>query len=123
MAVKKIKTFRGSGYAVAPHHVTWENACLHHHHLKSDDLHALKHARGDANGRNSAKRVIGSAFYANADRNEAESTSLLGLRRRVRRWKQRLRAISGVVEAEADAWSWFRTNFPVEDEPGNDLPR
>ncbi|MGL4238185.1 glycosyltransferase family 2 protein [Tabrizicola sp.] len=114
MPVEKIKMRRGSGYAVGPHQVTWANACLHHHHVKSDDLHRMKHARGDANGRNNAKRRIGSEFHAYADRNEAVSTSMLGLRRRVRRWEARLRAIPGVIEAEAAAWSWFRARFPVE---------
>ncbi len=110
-----LKTRRGSGYTVGPHQVTWANACLHHHHVKSDDLHQLKHARGDANGRNNAKRRIGSAFYAYANRNEAESTSLLGLRRRVRRMEARLRAVPGVIEAEAEAWAWFRAAFPQVD--------
>ena len=112
MPVDKLRTRAGSGYAVGPHQVTWENASLHHHHVKSDDLHLLKHARGDANGRSNAKRALGSAFYQHANRNEAESTSLLGLRRRVRRWEARLRAIPGVAEAEAEAWAWFRTHFP-----------
>lgn len=114
MPVEKLKSISGSGYAVGNHQVTWQNACLHHHHVKSDDLHRLKHARGDANGRSNAKRVIGSAFYRSADRNEATSTSLLGLRRRVRRWEQRLRSVPGVIEAESAAWSWFRTKFPAE---------
>jgi Glycosyl transferase family 2 len=114
MPVAKLLSHSGSGYAVAQHQVTWLNACLHHHHVKSDDLHILKHARGDANGRNNAKRLIGSDVYIRANRNEAESKSLVSLRRRIRRWEQRLRAVPGVVEAEAAAWSWFRAQFPVE---------
>lgn len=113
MPVAKLLTRAGSGYAAGPEHVTWANACLHHHHVKSDDLHLLKHARGDANGRNNAKRAIGSAYYDHANRNEAESTSLVGLRRRVRRWEARLRAVPGVIEAEAGAWDWFRARFPA----------
>lgn len=117
MPVEKLRTRAGSGYAVGAHQLTWDNACLHHHHVKSDDLHLLKHARGDANGRSNAKRILGGAFYQHANRNEAESTSLLGLRRRVRRWEARLRAVPGVAELEAGAWAWFRENFPVETEP------
>jgi hypothetical protein len=104
---------RGSGYAVAPHQVSWENASLHHHHVKSDDLHRMKHARGDANGRGNAKRRIGSAFYQYANRNDAVCTSLVELRPRVRIWEERLRSIPGVVEAEAAAWAWFRSRFPA----------
>lgn len=113
LPVEKLKTRTGSGYAVGPHQVTWANACLHHHHVKSDDLHKLKHARGDATGRNTYKRRIGSSFYNHANRNEAEPTSLLGLRRRVRRMEARLRAIPGVLEAEAADWAWFRAQFPA----------
>ena len=122
MPVAKLRTRTGSGYVVSAEQVTWKNACLHHHHVKSDDLHLLKHARGDANGRSNAKRLLGSAIYQQANRNEAESTSLLGLRRRVRRWETRLRAIPGVLEAEAAAWVWFRANFAA-DAAQQDQPR
>lgn len=118
MPVEKLKTLVGSGYAVGHHQLTWDNALIHHHHVKSDDLHLLKYARGDANGRNNAKRLIGSDFYKDADRNEAMSISLLGLRRRDRRWEERLRAVPGVVDAEEEAWRWFRSNFQTEMERG-----
>ena len=114
MPVKTLLSKLGSGYAVGPEQVTWENACLHHHHVKSDDLHLMKHARGDANGRKNSKRVIGSDFYHYADRNDVHSKSLVRLRPRVQRWEARLRAIAGVVEAEAAAWSWFRAHFHGE---------
>jgi hypothetical protein len=111
MPVEKLKVRAGSGYAVEAHHLTWKHALIHHHHVKSNDLHAMKHARGDANGRTNSKRLIGSEFYKQADRNETTSTSLLGLRRRVRRWEERLRSVPGVVEAEAAAWDWFRATY------------
>lgn len=111
MPIKTLLSKLGSGYAVGPEQVTWENACLHHHHVKSDDLHLMKHARGDANGRKNTKRVIGSDFYNYADRNDVHSKSLVRLRPRVQRWETRLRAIPGVAEAEAAAWGWFRAHF------------
>lgn len=114
MPIKTLLSKLGSGYAVGPEQVTWENAYLHHHHVKSDDLHLMKHARGDANGRKNTKRVIGSDFYNYADRNDVHSKSLVRLRPKVRRWEARLRAIPGVVEAEAAAWSWFRAHFQGE---------
>ena len=111
MPIKTLLSKAGSGYAASPEQVTWNNACLHHHHVKSDDLHLMKHARGDANGRKNAKRVIGSDFYRYADRNEVHSKSLVRLRPKVQRAEARLRAIAGVVAAEARAWDWFATNF------------
>lgn len=114
MPVKTLLSKLGSGYAVGPDQVTWDNACLHHHHVKSDDLHVMKHARGDANGRKNSKRVIGSDFYNYADRNDVHSKSLVRLRPRVKRWEARLRAIPGVAEAEAAAWGWFRAHFQAD---------
>lgn len=114
MPLKTLLSKLGSGYAVGPEQVTWDNACLHHHHVKSDDLHLMKHARGDANGRKNTKRVIGSDFYHYADRNDVHSKSLVRLRPRVQRWETRLRAIPGVPEAEAAAWGWFRAHFQGE---------
>lgn len=67
---------RGSGYAASAEQCTWANACLHHHHVKSDDLHRLKHARVDANGRNNKRRRIGSGFYRQVNLNEMEDTSI-----------------------------------------------
>jgi hypothetical protein len=104
----------GSGYRVSSHQHSWENACLHHHHVKSDDLQRLKHARGDANGRNNAKRKIGSAYYQYANRNEGSSTSLVALRPCVRPWEERLRSVPGVADIEAAAWSWFRSRYPAQ---------
>ena len=114
MPIKTLLSKRGSNYAVGPDQVTWENGCLHHHHVKSDDLHLMKHARGDANGRGNIKRVIGSDFYRYADRNDVQLNSLVQLRPRVRRREARLRAIAGVVEAEAAAWAWFQAHFHGE---------
>ncbi len=126
MPIKTLLSKLGSGYAVAPDQLTWDNACLHHHHVKSDDLHVMKHARGDANGRKNAKRVIGSDFYRYADRNDVHSKSLVRFRPKVQRREEKLRAIPGVVEAEARAWDWFRAHFQAV-EPGrqgqvHDLP-
>lgn len=102
---------RGSGYAVGPEHLTWANARLHHHHVKSDDLHLMKHARGDANGRNNAKRLIGSDYYRAANRNEARDHSLLRFRPTVQRVEAQLRAVPGVVDAEVQALAWFRAQW------------
>ncbi len=99
---------RGSGYPVTSAHCTWDNACLHHHHVKSDDLHRAKHARGDANGRNNGKREIGSPHYLASDRNEGTDASIQQLRPRARRIEAGLRAIPGLAETEARALDQFR---------------
>ena len=111
MPLGPILTRTGSGYPAGPEHLTWENALLHHHHVKSNDLHAMKHARGDANGRRNGKRKIGSEFYRYADRNDVVCNDLVELRPRVRDWEERLRSMPGVVEAEDGAWVWFRARF------------
>ena len=107
MPVENVMSRHRSGYPVKGVHCTWDNAVIHHHHVKSDDLHRLKHARGDANGANNAKREIGSPEYHAANRNEAEDLSLVAFRPRVRLIEAELRALPGVAEAEAEAWEWF----------------
>lgn len=119
MPVDKLFSLRGSDYEVAPHHLTWENACLHHHHVRSDDLHRMKRARGDANGRRNGKRKIGSAFYHASNRNDVESLSLVELRPQVRIWESRLRAIPGVAEIETSAWEWFRIRYQSAESEGS----
>lgn len=114
MPITTLLAMAGSGYHAKPAQVTWDNACLHHHHVKSDDLHVMKHARGDANGRKNSKRVIGSEFYLYADRNEVHSKSLVRLRPKVRRWEARLRTLPKVAEAEQKAWDWFILNFQTK---------
>ena len=111
MPVDTLLTAGGSGYSAAPHQVTWDKASLHHHHVKSDDLHRMKHARGDANGRKNSKRRIGSTFYDYANRNDVRSKSLLRLRPRVIEIEAALRSDPTVREAEAQAMAWFVRNF------------
>ncbi|MEY4304072.1 MAG: hypothetical protein RIT52_247 [Pseudomonadota bacterium] len=111
MPIEALMSRRKSGYKVEAAHCTWANACLHHHHVKSDDLHLLKHARGDANGRKNKKRVIGSSFYQLVNRNEVENTSLVGLRPAVEPIEAQIRALPQVAQLEATALAWFRTRF------------
>lgn len=102
---------RGSGYAATAAQCTWENACLHHHHVKSDDLHRLKHARGDANGRNNRKRRIGSGFYRQVDLNEVKDTSIAHYRDARLAYEERLRAIPGLAALEDAAIARFRALY------------
>lgn len=111
MPVDALMSKRKSGYPVAAAQCSWDNASLHHHHVKSDDLHLLKHARGDANGRKNSKRLIGSAFYKLADRNEVESKSLLRFRPQVTPVEAQIRGLPGVVALEAAALAWFTRRF------------
>jgi len=111
MPIEALMSRRKSGYKVEAAHCTWANACLHHHHVKSDDLHLLKHARGDANGRKNKKRVIGSSFYQLVNRNEVENASLVGLRPAVEPIEVQIRALPQMAQLEATALAWFRTRF------------
>ncbi|NEY90914.1 glycosyltransferase family 2 protein [Tabrizicola oligotrophica] len=111
MPVDAMLSRRKSGYPVEAAQCTWANASLHHHHVKSDDLHLLKHARGDANGRKNKKRVIGSDFYNLANRNEVESKSLVRFRPQVAAIEAQIRGLPRVAELEAAAMAWFRGRF------------
>lgn len=105
---------RGSGYAAAAGQCTWANACLHHHHVKSDDLHRLKHARGDANGRNNRKRRIGSGFYRQVNLNEVQDHSIAHYRAAREAIEARIRAIPGVRDLEQAAFDRFQALFQQE---------
>lgn len=111
MPIEALMSKRKSGYAVEAAQCSWENACLHHHHVKSDDLHLLKHSRGDANGRKNKKRVIGSEFYQLANRNEVESKSLLRFRPAVELIEAQIRGLPRIAELEVAALAWFRARF------------
>ncbi len=111
MPVDALMSKRKSGYPVEAGQCTWANASLHHHHVKSDDLHLLKHARGDANGRKNKKRVIGSDFYRLVDRNEVESKSLLRFRAQVTPIETQIRGLPQVAALEAAAMAWFQARF------------
>lgn|GEM_PF-349424 len=111
MPIDALLSKRKSGYRVEAAQCSWANASLHHHHVKSDDLHLLKHARGDANGRKNSKRLIGSAYYRQADRNEVESKSLLRFRPKVIPIEAQIRGLPDVVALEAAAMAWFQQRF------------
>lgn len=111
MPIDALMTKRKSGYPVVAAQCTWENACLHHHHVKSDDLHLLKHSRGDANGRKNTKRLIGSDFYKLVDKNEVESKSLVRFRPQVIPFEAQIRGLPGIVALEEAAMGWFRQRF------------
>ena len=111
MPLATITASRGSGYAVTRDLCSWEHARLHHHHVKSDDLHQAKYDRGDANGRNNAKRIIGGSFYRSVDRNEGCDRSLILFRPAVREIEAALRSLPGVAEAEALALAGFQARY------------
>jgi hypothetical protein len=111
MPVDALMSKRKSGYPVEAGHCTWAHASLHHHHVKSDDLHLLKHARGDANGRKNTKRVIGSDFYRLVDRNEVESKSLLRFRAEVTPIETQIRGLPQIAALEAAAMAWFQDRY------------
>jgi hypothetical protein len=112
MPTDAMMTKRNSGYPTAvAAQCTWENACLHHHHVKSDDLHLLKHTRGDANGRLNSKREIASDFYRLVNRNEVECRSLVPFRDKVAPIEVMIRGLPGVAELEAAAMDWFAERF------------
>lgn len=57
--------------------VTFQNACLNHYALKSDDLFLMKNDRGDGMGLQHSKYYLNSQFYRRYNRNEAEDRTIL----------------------------------------------
>ena len=82
-------------------------AVLNHYATRSTDVFLLKHGRGRGMGPPSDKYRPGSKWHRLANRNEAQDRSIL------RRWPEitaeltRLRALSGVTDAEAACRAWF----------------
>jgi hypothetical protein len=105
MPTQGINLPRGSGYAVGPEQCSWDGALLHHHHVRSPDLHQGKIARGDANGRNNAKRHFGSDFYRAVNCNDVEDRSLDHYRDARLAWEARIRAVPGVCQIEDAAYA------------------
>lgn len=112
MPVDALMTKRNSGYpTVGADQCTWANASLHHHHVKSDDLQWLKYARGDANGRSNAKRMVGSDHYFLVNRNEVQNDTLVQLRPKVAPIEAMIRALPNVPMLEAEADALFRARY------------
>lgn len=113
MPVDTILRNRGSGYPPDLAYASWENARLHHYHVKPDDLHRAKHARGDANGRRNRKRKIGSDYYHQVNCNDAPDSSMSFYRSASCDIEAAMRAVPGVAEAERRAIAWLKSSYSL----------
>lgn len=112
MPHKNILTKRGSGYPIEDITLaTWDNSRLHHYHVRPDELHRAKFARGDANGRRKKKRLIGSEYYNSANRNEAEDTSILFYAEQTEQLMRQMREVDGVREMERESIDWVLNTY------------
>lgn len=117
MPIAKMLTERGSGYPIDEIGLaSWDNARLHHYHVRPDELQRAKHARGDASGRRNHKRRIGSDYYLSANRNEAHDIDILHYAEETERLMQRMRNVPGVAALEQESVDWvfevYATNPP-----------
>lgn len=80
---------------------------VNHYATRSTDCFLMKHARGRGMGPASNKYTRNSTWHRRANRTDTQDRSILG------RWPEteaelaRLRALPGVIEAEAACHSWF----------------
>lgn len=86
---------------------TWENACINHYAIRSEDVFVLKNLRGDGMGLKHAKYLRGSTFWNYADRNQTTEPSILKHIGDVRDILARYRADPAIARLEAEAWSAF----------------
>ena len=99
---------------------------VNHYATRSTDTFLLKAARGRGMGPPFAKYTRNSAWHRRANRNEAEDHSILVRWPEVAAELARLRALAGVVGAEADCLAWFHRArarlFAAEAQPPGPQP-
>ena len=92
-----------AGYALA----TWENACIHHYALKTQDVFRLKGVRGHGTGASNPKYEIGGKFWR---RNRGRGMTDLTALRHLEEMKGILADMRGdarIAELESAARDWF----------------
>ncbi|CUH78011.1 glycosyltransferase family 2 protein [Tropicibacter naphthalenivorans] len=85
------------------------SAFLFHYAVKSQDLFLMKNDRGDGQGKASAKYHLGSGWHAQANRNDAEESSMLAHLPQVEAQIAAWRADPAVASAEQACHNWFIT--------------
>ncbi|MBC2837314.1 FkbM family methyltransferase [Paragemmobacter straminiformis] len=88
--------------------VTWENACINHYAIRSEDVFVLKNLRGDGMAMKHAKYLRGSTFWNYADRNQTVEPSILKHMAGVRDLLALYRSDPEILRLEAAAWSAFQ---------------
>lgn len=106
MPIDRMMRPRGTSYVIEDQSlVTWENACLHHYHVRPDNMYRAKTKRGDANGRSLRKRKVDGDYYKSANRNDVEDLSIGYNRELAMEIEAKMRAVAGVSELEEKAVS------------------
>jgi hypothetical protein len=82
---------------------TWENACIHHYAIRSEDIFLMKNLRGDGMGNENERYYLNSKFWRRSNTNRTENARppayLADLKKRI----DVLRAIGTVGEIEQQA--------------------
>lgn len=87
---------------------TWENACINHYAIRSEDIFLLKNLRGDGMALEHTKYFKGSKFWTFADQNAVEDLSILRHGNTLRERLAWYRSDLEVQRLEAAAWADFQ---------------
>ncbi len=98
----------GARWTTERRYLTWENACIHHYAIRSEDLYLLKNDRGDV-GENlySDKYFLGSKYHRRYDLNQVFCEDILRHSKRFHYTFEHLLAIDGVKEAIRRSEDWL----------------
>lgn len=88
-------------------HLTFDNACINHYCLKSDDILMMKNDRGQGHGVVNEDFFVGSNYYRKYNRNEAPEPSILAHWPEIKANIDEMRAHPSVAEFEAVCRDWF----------------
>ena len=89
--------------------ITWQNACIHHYAIRSQDVFLMKNDRGDGMGLSSRKYFINSVFWTRYNRNATEVPEARQHLPPVLRIMSELRAVRPVARLERAALASFTT--------------
>ncbi len=64
-------------YRMAPEHLTWKVACIHHYAIRSLDVFLMKNDRGDGMARGHSKYFLNSKFYRRHNGNATTDVGIL----------------------------------------------
>ena len=102
--------------------LSWDNACLHHYAVRSEDLYLMKNDRGDVNKTAyGEKYFLGSAYHRRYNLNQVYCSKILKHSDRFHATFEMLMAIDGIRDAVRSSEDWFvtrRSEFLTEEMRG-----
>ncbi len=90
-----------------PELFTWDNACIFHYAIRSEDVFLMKNNRGDGMGRETQRYHLNSKFWRRNNKNDVMVPVSLDRLSRIRRIVEDLREIQTIRSIEAKALEDF----------------